>query len=173
MKSEWLQAFLVEADRKHLCTKTYCTTCGAMELRKGVLAGLDAKCDNPWTLRHNRESTLELADALAGVDCLPGGAFDALRCLLCDMWSGIPILDNEVERILGDSFAGMVLGMMKKHHAEREAARAEFSPEKVKARRDAKRLIKQEQHSQRLARKQERDRLWKLHHHNEGVPRSS
>jgi hypothetical protein len=138
-----------------------------MDFRKGILAGLDAKCDAPLRLSHYRESVLELADALAGVnfgDSLPDGIFDALRCLIYDMWSDIPVLDQEIEERLGNSLAGIVLGMMKKHHAEREAARAEFSPEKVKARRDAKRLLRQEQHLQRLSRKQERDRLWKLQH---------
>lgn len=167
MKSDWLHAFLLEAVNKRLCTKIFCTTCGAMEFRTGVLAGLEAGCDDPRSLSRNRDSVMELADALSGVDFqgeMPDGMIQALRCLIFDMWSGIPILDQEVEARLGDSLAGFVLSSMKKHHAEREAARAKHSPEIIKARREEKKLIKQEQHIKRLARKEERDRLWKCEH---------
>jgi hypothetical protein len=45
MTSNWLEAYLMEAARKELCTKIFCTTCGALEFRQGVLSALSRERD--------------------------------------------------------------------------------------------------------------------------------
>jgi hypothetical protein len=37
MTSNWLEAYLLDAVSKKLCTKIHCTTCGALDFRRGVL----------------------------------------------------------------------------------------------------------------------------------------
>lgn len=36
MTTNWLHAYLIESVRRNLCTKIHCTTCGAMEFRRGM-----------------------------------------------------------------------------------------------------------------------------------------
>ena len=166
MKVDWLQAFLSDAVRKKLCTRSNCTTCGAMDFRRGVLAGLDSPKSDPWRLRFERESTLEIAEALSGItpDGIAYASLEAaVRCLICDLWSGIPVIDQEIEKRLAGSWAGEVLDRMKEHHQARLAARELQSPANAKKRHDEKKRLKQEQHLGRLALKQERDKLWRAH----------
>jgi hypothetical protein len=93
---------------------------------------------------------------------------DAVRCLLVDLWSGIPLLDRDIAALLAGSWAGDILQMMNEHHEAREAdrrARDEFqSPAAVQKRREEKKLLNQEQHEKRLALKKGRDRLWREKH---------
>ena len=168
MTSKWLEAYLAEAVRKKLCTKIHCTTCGAMEFRRGVLSALSIATGQHPRQCFDRESAVEIARALAEVKPngdAPLSLEDAVRCLLVDLWSGIPLLDNDIEALLAGSWAGDILGRMKTHHEAREAerrARDEFqSPAAVQKRREEKKRLKQEQHEKRLALKKERDRLWR------------
>ena len=158
-----LQSFLVSAVSRKLCTQIYCTTCGAMEFRQGVVLAVTGISTS--SRRLSRETILEIARALAGVTPVAGISLDdAVRCILFDLWSGMPYLDQEIEEILQGSWAGGVLQRMKAHHAALQAARkaeAEYqSSDAVHMRREAKRLLKQEQHSRRLEIKRERDKLW-------------
>lgn len=134
-----------------------------MDFRKGVLAGLDSPKSDPWRLRFERESVLEIAEALAGVTPY-GIAYASLeaavRCLIGDLWSGIPIIDQEIEKRLAGSWAGEVLDRMKEHHQARLAALELQSPASAIKRHEEKKRLKQEQHLRRLALKRERDKLW-------------
>jgi hypothetical protein len=166
--SKWLEAYLAEAVRKKLCTKIHCTTCGALEFRRGVLDALSIATGRQPLQRLDRESVIEIAKALAEVSQnhdTPGATEDAVRCLLVDLWSGIPLLDRDIAALLAGSWAGDILHMMNEHHEAREAdrrARDEFqSPAAVQKRREEKKLLNQEQHEKRLALKKGRDRLWR------------
>jgi hypothetical protein len=174
MISNWLGAYLEEAVRKRLCTQIGCTTCGAMEFRMGVLSAL-ASTGKPLRRHFDRESQIEIARVLAELkpnhDDLRDplwGQEDAVRCILCDLWSNSPLLDREIEALLAGTWAGGLLRRMKEHREARETAsraRDEFqSPANVQKRREEKKRVKQEQHEKRLALKKERDRLWRERH---------
>ena len=165
---KWLDVYLMEAVRKNLCTTVHCTTCGAMEFRQGVLGALSVATGKHPRQQFDRESAVEIARALSEVtphDDSSGPLEEAVRCLLVDLWSGIPLLDRDIEEPLAGTWAGDILRRMKEHHQAREAeerARIEYeSSAAVQKRREEKKLLKQKQHKKRLALKQERDRLWR------------
>src|SRR5207245_279255 len=85
----------------------------------------------------------------------------ATRCLLFDLWNAIDHV--ELERILGQSWAGEVLRGMQDHERAREAARRAFEdyedPVNVQKRREEKKAVKQKKHQERLALKKERDQI--------------
>ncbi len=167
----WLQSYLDESVRKNLCTQIHCTTCGAMEFRKGVFDFLMQARGQQLKNASEREKPVEIAKALAKVQPTSSDLLkfeEAIRCLLFDLCSGLPFLDNEIEAILSGSWAGDVLRRMQEHHKARQAvrrARAAFeAPENVQKRREEKKRLKQEQHQQRLVLKKERDRAWREKH---------
>lgn len=171
MTSNWLHAYVADAVRRNICTRIRCTTCGAMDLRMGVLDELTQATGRSPRQKWDREVVIEIASALAHVT--PIGSerhtlVPAVRCLLFDCWSGMPLLDNDIEAVLTDSWAGDILRDMKKHHAAREVerrTRAEMQdPSNVQKRREERKRLKQEQHEQRLAAKKERDRIWREKH---------
>ena len=178
MTSNWLQAYLVEAVGRNLCTQVYCTTCGAMEFRRGVLSALAKASGGSPRPSFDRDAVVKISAALAGVTPTKTDSEEfvsAVRCLLCDLWSGVPLLDRPIEVSLAGSWAGEVLSAMKAHHAARQAerrAREEFQdPATVKKRRAEKKRLKQEQHAKRLLLKKERDRIWRAEHGNTGRAR--
>ena len=126
MTSNWLHAYVADAVRRNICTRIRCTTCGAMDLRMGVLDELTQATGRSPRQKWDREVVIEIASALAHVT--PIGSerhtlVPAVRCLLFDCWSGMPLLDNDIEAVLTDSWAGDILRDMKKHHAAREVER--------------------------------------------------
>lgn len=174
MTTNWLHAYLVESVRRDRCTKINCATCGAMEFRRGVLDALSEATEPGPRKTLDREAVIEIARALA--DITPEGSdspnlVPAVRCLLFDLWSGIPLVDNDVETQLAGSWAGKILRAMKEHHAtveQRRRASAEFQdPANVQKRREEKKRLKQEQHASRMVAKQERDRVWREAHPNQ------
>ena len=169
MTDNWLQEWLAESVRKNLCTKIYCGTCGALEFRRGVLQALMRSMGKrPVKFpRFDWEKALLIAKALAGVRDVYEDVHipeAMVRCVMFDLWSGIPFLDNEIQTILHDSWAGDVLHRMKEHHKIRQIKRCAheeyLSPENVRKRHEEKRRLKQEQHQHRLEVKKERDRIW-------------
>jgi len=160
-----LQTFLLNAEISNLCTRINCTTCGAMEFRIGVVHSVTGKSIDPRRLA--RETLLDIARALADVQQVQAYSIDesAIRCILFDLWSGIPHLDREIEEILQSSWAGSVLQGMKDHYAAIQTLRqqlAEFqSPDAIRMRIEKKKLLKQEQHALRLEVKKERDKIWR------------
>jgi hypothetical protein len=76
MTSNWLEAYLMEAVRKELCTKILCTTCGALEFRQGVLSALSRRHDDAtdldlfvkWTAAIERIDEGKLVAAMAERD---------------------------------------------------------------------------------------------------------
>jgi hypothetical protein len=168
MNLKWLEEYLVEAIGKKLCTKIHCTTCGAMEFRKGVLSALSVATAKPLRQHFDRGSNIEIARALAEVRPNGDASSDlkaAVECLLVDLWSGMPLLDNDIEVLLDGTWPGELLRTMKEHHEAREAerrAREEFQDRaNVQKRREEKKRLNQEKHEERLTLKKERDRLWR------------
>jgi uncharacterized protein YqgV (UPF0045/DUF77 family) len=171
MSANWLQTYLGESVQKHLCTQIHCTTCGAREFRLGVLNALSIAANQPPREGFDRQSVVEIARALAEVQPIPDELEkmeDAVRCLLFDLWSGLPFIDRDVETILDGTWAGRVLRAMKEHHEATQEARRKREeyddPVNVQKRREDKKRVKQEEHQQRLARKKERDQLWREKH---------
>ena len=84
----------------------------------------------------------------------------AVRCLLFDLWTGLPAFDAEIESPIEGTWAGGVLGRMKAHHAARQAALRAHEEFQAAAprRREEKKRLKAKQHQDRLERKKERDR---------------
>lgn len=166
MKANWLDLYLVDAVQRRLCTQIYCTTCGALEFRRGVLEALGRATGQRARQHFERESVIEIAKALALVTPATNQALalePAVRCLLFDLWSGVSLLDNEIESLLDGTWAGGVLARMKEHHRARMAARRahEEFQQGAQGRREEKIRLRQQQHQARLALKKERDRLWR------------
>ena len=167
MTPNWLKAYLVEAVGKNLCTKIGCTTCGAIKFRGGVLSALSMATGKPIQY-FDRETNIEIARALAEIkptDDPTRDVEDAVRYLLVELWSGMPLLDREIEVMIVGTWAGEILGQMKAHYetrvAERRACEAFEDPINVQKRREEKKRLSQEQHKKRLALKKVRDRHWR------------
>ena len=165
----WLQEYLLRSVEKNLCTKIHCTTCGALDFRRGLLSALAGQESVPVPAVFDRDVATAIAHALVSVGPVDRADADfesAVRCILFDLWnvarSNLAL--DELERILDGSWSGRVLDAMKRHSEairSEQTARAEYqSPEGARKRREAKRRLKQQQHQQRLARKKERDRIW-------------
>lgn len=167
---DWLQTYLVESIRKNLCTQIFCTTCGAMDFRQGLLIALAKATGQPPVPQIDHESALAIAAALARVRAAVGEQRkleDAVRLVLFEIWStvGEVAAERQLYPILQGTWAGSVLVRMKEHHKERKAARYAFAenqdPVRVQQRREEQRRLKQERHVARLAMKIERDRIWR------------
>ncbi len=166
MTENWLYSYLIESVQRNLCTRIYCTTCGAMEFREGVFHALAKATNRQSSPIHDRESTVGITQALADVrpsSSELGKLEAAARCLVFDICNAIG--EGEAARILGQSWGGDVLRRMQEHHrAEMAARRARDkyeSPASAQERREEKRRIALERHQQRLALKVERDRVWR------------
>lgn len=170
--ANWLQRFLFESTgEKPLCTKIYCTTCGALPFRRGLLAALAAATGTEPKKAFEWAEVQSIAKALASVrppeDLEQMWRFEAsVRNILFAIYR-IP-RRHEIEPLLSGSWAGDVLNMMKVHYEERQAvqrARAVFEdPDNVRNRRKEKNRLKQEKHTERLAEQRERSRLWHENH---------
>lgn len=162
----WLQGYLLDAVRKNLCIRIFCTTCGAEDFRRGLLVVLAGAMGRDFVPRIDNEAALAITRALALVH--PGADEhsqyeDAVRLILFEIWQ--VAAEHEFELVLEGTWAGGVLARMKAHHKAREDERRAFAesqdPIKVQQRREEKRRIRQEKHSERLNLKRERDRLWR------------
>lgn len=180
MTENWLQSYLVESVRRNLCTQIGCTTCVAHEFRLSVLRAWGVATGRTHGQGFDRESIDGITRALAEVHPIPNESRkfeDAVRCLLFDLCSGIPIFDQEIETILSGTWSGEVLRGMQEHHATRQAERRAFTeyndPANVQKRREEKRNLKQEKHQERLALKKDRDRIWREQHENADKARTA
>lgn len=162
MSANWLQTYLEKAVERKLCTRIYCTTCGAMDFRRGVLRALGRHTGHPPLEYFDLVCALEIANALAGVTPPSDDASEfeaAARCLLFDLWSS----NQAIEARLSGSWAGGVLARMQGHQAATIAARRarEEFERGAPGRREEERRLRQERHQARLVLKKERDRLWR------------
>lgn len=166
MTANWLHAYLVDAVTRHLCTRIGCTTCGALDFRRGVLTALASVTGQPAEKRFDEQRGLAIAHALAGVEPDADDTGDmeaAVRCLLFDLWGATPMARGEIEALLDGTWAGAVLSRMQEHHTRKNAARraqAEMEAADARRREAQKPRTAQEQYERR-ERKQERDRLWR------------
>jgi hypothetical protein len=165
---DWLTPFLERAVAKKLCTQIYCTTCGALEFRRGCLREWATAVRQPAPDRFGRDAAIGVGLALARVPRAPhhGPAFEqAVRCILFDLWRtlGDHGLAEGVEPALAGTWAGDVLAGMKAHYQRRLDARraAAAQLELIEERRAEKRRLKEQQQADRLVRKVERDRVWR------------
>lgn len=166
----WLSVFLDDAVRRQLCCRIGCTTCGAMEFRRGVIRAANAATGAPDGWPMPRATAATIATTLGQIE--PGDrppSFDleyAVRMLISDLdWI---IGRNALRTALGISWASQVLAKMERHHAEREAAwrahEERNDPARLEENREAKRRARAEKHAARLAAKVERDRAWRELH---------
>ena len=169
MEDNWLQYHLVRVVRAGLCAKIHCTTCGAVEFRRGLLDSL-ATAMGKNTLRHlDRECAHEMLCALTKVRPESGEQHalfeEPVRCILFDLWSSGAVAESGMELQLLGSWSGEVLARMNAHYQATVAARrafAEFNdPVNVQKRRDEAKHQRQNLHAIRLERKKERDRIWR------------
>ncbi|MBK6751629.1 MAG: hypothetical protein IPG67_16935 [Acidobacteria bacterium] len=88
---------------------------------------------------------------------------EAVRCLLVDLSSPIPILNAELYSVLDGTWAGELLErwkIMKMLGQRTPPVMSNEDPVNIQKRRDEKSL-KAERHRERLEQKKERDRLWR------------
>jgi len=163
----WLERYIEEAVANKLCTSISCTTCGAMDFRKGLLRALSHPPAHRTSSRMDAIQARAIASALAGVH-VPRETQryeEAIRLILFDIWStlGEANADAELSRALDGTWAGSILEDMKTHHQAEEERRREYGrkndPAFIEKAREDKRRAKQEKHLARLAAKSERDRL--------------
>ena len=167
MTSDWIQDYLRDCVTREVCTKIACTTCGAQEFHEGLVKGLGINSTRSRRAGFERDEILNIASALAGIPSPMRQVASwekAVRFIIMVLWTGMPILDREVEDLLVGSWAGEVLKRMKEHHQHRLLAAELASPEKARERRAAIKLQKQLVHMQRLADKVNRDAEWRSRH---------
>ena len=63
-EANWRHAYLVDAVTRNLCTRIGCTTCGALDFRRGVLTALASVMGQPAEKRFDEQRALEIAHAL-------------------------------------------------------------------------------------------------------------
>jgi len=99
---------------------------------------------------------------------------EAVRLVIHDVWS--VLVPFQLGTMLDNTWAGNVLGRMQSHERQVEESRAQRSayesPARVAERREEKRRQRRGLHEQRLALKNERDRLWRLAHPETPPPRN-
>ena len=123
---------------------------------------------------HRRE--VGRPDRGAAEDAAPGGPVwisrgflrEAIRMILYLVWSGRALVPPEMESELEGSFAGQVLQSMIEHERYVTAQRREHEerndPERIRARREAKKRLRAEAHAKRVLEQQERSRRWHAEH---------
>jgi len=166
MTQAWLQDYLLGAIQRRLCTKIQCTTCGALEFRRGVLEAFARVSGTPAPALFDESAATTIAEALREVRPLEGDARElqaAVRCVIYDIdWVVGP---GNLEEILSGSWSGEVLRKMQDHWRASQEARRKYEkendPENVRRRREEMKRFKQEAHQKRLELKKERDRLWR------------
>jgi hypothetical protein len=164
MTSDWLSDYLRDCTGRNVCTRIHSTTCGTHEFRSGLAKGLGLAATPSRYAGFEREQVLEIASSLGGIlspMLSPLAWEETVRFIIMILWTGSPILDQEVEKQLVGSWAGEVFQRMKAHHAQRQLAAALASPEKARDRRAAIKVQKQSVHIRRLADKVERDAAWR------------
>lgn len=163
----WLRAFLDDAVRRRLCCRIGCTTCGAMDFRRGVVRAASAATGAPDAWPMQGPTAKAIATALGQMESpgrpVPYDFVYAVRLLICDLdWV---LGRDELREALGASWASGKLVEMEHHHAEREAARRAYEMQNDPAirerNRESKRRARAEKHATRLAVKAERDRVWR------------
>ena len=174
----WLHEYLDGAVRTDICTKIHCTTCGAEQFRLGLLRQIQMRTGIRTAGRLTAESALAVGEALAGLQAdfsNPTKAEEAIRCILYDAWCVLSdeLFQREFVALLKTAWAGAILREMQEHYERLQVARqrqAEYeSSAAVAARREKRQRLKREKHAERLARKTERDRLWRQGQPNPGA----
>lgn len=162
---EWLQRYLSAAVRQQLCTKMYCTTCGATDFRRGWCAALG------WASRYapgdRTERARVLASGLARVKPDERGRIEeAIELILFEVRSGVDLVSTDWRTILRGSWAESILHRMEEDarlYREIAAGRARHQ-EALQAAAAERRRERQERHQARLAAKVEKDRAWRATH---------
>lgn len=169
---DWLSLSLLDAVRRNLRTKIMCTTCGALEFRTGLMVGLERAASRPPRAEMGLDDAHAIGRALARVDAPVGEASKmeaAVRLILFEIRRMIgAAMEHEVEPILAGTWAGNVLARMQAHQRAREEAHRTHGENQahLQQRREEKQRLRQRVHTERLARKKERDRLWREAHGN-------
>ena len=175
---DWLTEYLAEFVAKNLCTRPVCTTCGALEFRSGLRRLLSMATGAERDGRLTPEIAIMLARALATVRPFSDHNRkheEAIRLILYDIWYalGPAAAERDLLPVLQDTWAGDLLARMKEHYRLRvEAYRRHeerSDPDKARLRRAERKGLRQAKHAGRLAKKKERDRLWRKKH--DGVVR--
>jgi hypothetical protein len=160
--SYWLQAYIEASVAADLCVSISCTTCGAVDFRKGLLHELAQSSGDTISSRMDAMQASAIAKALAGlVNPREAHRYEKpIRLILFDICNKVG--EAEVAQILKGTWSGGILQDMQAHqraevlrhrnHAEKN------DPEAIEKRREEKRRMKAEKHASRLAAKIERDR---------------
>ena len=176
--SDWLQHYLMDAVRRNLCTKIYCTTCGAWEFRVGLRVKFTEAARHQNMPKLDYRTAIDIGRSLALVhpDEANYHSFErAVRMVIHEVWYAIgeKAAERDLVSILAGTWAGSILESMKVHHRARVAARRAHEqsqdPEFVRQKREEKRRLRQEKHAERLVLKKERDRIWH-EKHGKGEP---
>jgi hypothetical protein len=163
----WLLQFILIAIDQGVCVST---TFGARAFREALLAEAIDELDDGCRTPTGEEIYAEIARAVALLAPPVRDDFDferVVRLILSDLWRamGSSVADRTLAPLLAGTWAGDVLARMKAHYDRRVEARRRNAvmndPLVVERRRAEKKRLKQQRHTERLARKAEHDRLWR------------
>lgn len=157
----WLDAFLVEASTRQLCTRSRCSTCGNAEFRDGLAETSRRQLGNQVL---ERDAAIQLATALR--DSHARGIDEDYRrsaCLLVLQDLLGTLTESELAEILQDTWSGLVLHESRRLDAlarrrEHEQRRAE---EVARNKTVEKKRRAQEKHQARVQHKQDREQFWR------------
>lgn len=179
MSESWLRDYLDKAVAEKLCTKPWCTTCGAAPFRKGLLAALAQESTTSGGRWLDDATGREILAALAHVTYAagPGAAKfeEAVRFVIFELWRAARLSLPEMSPQLEGTYTGGVLRRMEAHHETVETARIEAErrsdPELARERREQKKRERQALHAERMALQRERGREWHEAHPGSEDPR--
>ena len=158
----WLKAFLDGASKAQLCTRVYCTTCGAKPFRDGLKAGAIIASGTTG----NEPLAKFTADALAtlGQETVDHHS-EALRLTLVELWGSLGEVQFHriVEAKLANSPMAIFLQRMRAHSADRARAYQthEDSQRRATQQREFKKAERTKAHVARLEAKKLRDAEWR------------
>lgn len=179
MSKSWLRDYLDKAVAERLCTKPWCTTCGATPFRKGLLAALGQVSETSVGRWLDEPSGREILVGLAHVTNPAGpkaaAIEEAVRFVIFELWRATWLSVPDMRPQLEGTYAGDVLQRMEAHHeaveAARVAAQRRSDPELARERREQKKRERQAAHTERIALQRERSREWHEAHPGSQDPR--
>ncbi len=149
-----------------------------MEFCQGLLSELARVTCRQGLEKLDHRAAVDIARSLALVNPIGVAPYrfeEAVRLVLFEIWYAVgeAARERDLGSVLAGTWTGSVLERMKAHHQERMEERRAFAesqdPERVRQKRDEKRRLRQEKHSERLALKKERDRIWRAKHEKRGT----
>lgn len=162
---DWLGPIILEAKKRHRCTKIMCTTCGATRFREAIQRAVLARHGDPNADFDSFECQRVLVDGLQGIQPIDdehrSDFEEAVRFVMIRMvW--MTNFGTGLDEELAGTLAGKLLDDTRRHYADVQQARTD-NAQRAEAQRvqsARRRQLRQEAHAQRLIEQAERSKRW-------------